>query len=174
MKKIIIAASAAMLFVGVTPAISQMKTHDKASEESADAEQRSTSRFSAEDRAAFTAARIAAIKAGLELKPDQEQHWAALETAVRAMADERAEQWAERREKRGERTRPDALEMLSNMAENMRTRSDRLTKFVEAAKPLFDSLDDAQKRRFAILLRESLGIGDRPGMPWMHNRFNMP
>jgi hypothetical protein len=38
-------------------------------------------RFSAEDFAAFTDARIAALKSGLQLKPTQEKKWFALETA---------------------------------------------------------------------------------------------
>ena len=37
------------------------------------------SRFSPEDRAAFLDARIAALKAGLELNADQEKNWAPLE-----------------------------------------------------------------------------------------------
>jgi hypothetical protein len=40
-------------------------------------------RFSAEDFAAFTDARIAALKSGLQLKPTQEKKWFALETVLR-------------------------------------------------------------------------------------------
>src|SRR5271166_2054654 len=44
-------------------------------------------RMSAEDIAAFTDARIAALKAGLELTPDQSKNWPALEQALRDMAE---------------------------------------------------------------------------------------
>src|SRR6476660_3377729 len=49
---------------------------------------------SAEDISAFTDARIAALKAGLRLTPDQEKNWPAFESAVRDMAKARAERWA--------------------------------------------------------------------------------
>ncbi|HJZ21063.1 MAG TPA: hypothetical protein VJ226_08900, partial [Bradyrhizobium sp.] len=40
-------------------------------------------RLSAEDRAAFADARIAAVHAGLKLTPDQEKLWPPVESAVR-------------------------------------------------------------------------------------------
>ena len=43
-------------------------------------------RPSAEDMAAYTDARIAALKAGLELTPDQAKNWPAFEQALREMA----------------------------------------------------------------------------------------
>src|SRR5580658_1481707 len=58
------------------------------------------SRFSPEDRAAFLDARIAALKAGLELNADQEKNWAPLESAIRDLAKERAARFAAWREKR--------------------------------------------------------------------------
>jgi hypothetical protein len=43
-------------------------------------------RFSREDRAAFLDARIAALKAGLELNAEQEKNWPPLESAMRDLA----------------------------------------------------------------------------------------
>src|SRR5271154_6369209 len=43
-------------------------------------------RMSAEDIAAFTDARIAALNAGLELTPNQAKNWPAFEQALRDMA----------------------------------------------------------------------------------------
>src|SRR5580700_10527915 len=57
-------------------------------------------RFSPEDRAAFLDARIAALKAGLELNADQQKNWAPLESAIRDLAKERAARFAAWREKR--------------------------------------------------------------------------
>src|SRR5271167_3561897 len=59
------------------------------------------SRFSPEDRAAFLDARIAALKAGLQLNAEQEKNWAPLEAAMRDLAKERAARmaaWRVRRE----------------------------------------------------------------------------
>src|SRR3984957_6321833 len=53
-------------------------------------------RLSPEDRAAFVDARIAALKAGLELTPDQANNWPNFEKALRDMAQLRAERLAAR------------------------------------------------------------------------------
>lgn len=161
MRKTLVAASAAaaLLVGGIAPTFAQPDTQGAPAAERSDSDRQRGPRFSAEDRAAFLAARIAALKAGLQLTGEQETHWAALETALRANAQDRAEKWAERREERGERTRPDALEALNNQAERLRGNADSVERIAQAAKPLFDSLDDAQKRRFGVLLRDSIGEG---------------
>jgi LTXXQ motif family protein len=115
-------------------------------------------RFSPEDFAAFTDARIAALKAGLKLTSAQEQHWPALETALRDQAKARAARIAEWREKAKEpREHRSAIEGLEQGAKRLATRSAELEKIADVAKPLYDSLDDAQKRRFGPLLRIAIG-----------------
>jgi hypothetical protein len=103
--------------------------------------------FSVEDRAAFLDARIAALKAGLELNADQEKNWPALESAMRDLAKERAarfEAWkAERRENRD----MSPVDRLAHASERLSARAADLQKLAGVAKPLYDN----QKRRFAIL-----------------------
>ena len=53
-------------------------------------------RPSPEDMSAFTDARIAALKAGLKLTPEQEKNWPAFEAAIRDMSKARAERMAAR------------------------------------------------------------------------------
>jgi hypothetical protein len=53
-------------------------------------------RPSAEDISAFGDARIAALKAGLRLTPDQDKHWPAFEKALRDRAKWRSERFAAR------------------------------------------------------------------------------
>ena len=55
--------------------------------------------LAAEHEAAFTDARIAALKAGLKLTPAQEKNWPALETALRDVAKDRSARAVEWREK---------------------------------------------------------------------------
>ena len=58
-------------------------------------------RFTPQDRAAFLDARIAALKAGLELSAEQEMNWPPLELAMRDLAKARAARfvaWRQRRE----------------------------------------------------------------------------
>jgi zinc resistance-associated protein len=103
-----------------------------------------------EDQRAFLDARIAALKAGLELSPDQEKSWPAFEQAIRAFAKLRAD----RREAMRTATPP------ANPVERLRRAADALTGFgaalkqlADTAQPLYQSLDAGQKRRFEILAR---------------------
>jgi hypothetical protein len=126
-------------------------------------------RPSAEDTAAYTDARIAALKAGLRLTAEQEKHWPAVETAFRELAKERADRmnaWADRMAARREARRsdnpppaPDMIERLRRGADALATRAAVLKKLADAADPLYRSLDDGQKRRFAMLMR----MGGRDG-----------
>jgi hypothetical protein len=118
-------------------------------------------RMSADDRAALLDARIAALKAGLKLTPDQEKNWEPLETAVREQAKARAERfaaWREKRENEGEHH--DLMDRLQMRSQWMAQRAADLDKLIAAARPLYESLDDGQKRRFAELMRPP-GRGDR-------------
>jgi hypothetical protein len=127
-------------------------------------------RFSPEDRAAFLDARIAALKAGLELNAEQEKNWAPLESAMRDLAKQRAERfaaWRERREngQNDQDAEVNPIDRLSRVSERLSARAADLQKLAAAAKPLYDSLDDSQKRRFALLFRGPAGHGQ-----WRHWR----
>src|SRR5271163_689373 len=104
-------------------------------------------RMSAEDVAAFTDARIAALKAGLELTPDQAKNWPAFEQALRDMAKLRAERRAAReaREQNPSQAPAAPLDRLAQRADNMAKASAILKRIAETGQPLYMSLDDAQK-----------------------------
>ena len=102
---------------------------------------------SAADIKAFTDARVAALKAGLELTAEQEKNWPAAEAAIRDMAKARADRMVAR-------TKPsDPVEDLHQRAERLGTVATGLKKLADAEEPLYKSLDDAQKQRFEILTR---------------------
>lgn len=127
-------------------------------------------RFSAEDAAAFsearTEARIAALKAGLKLNVDQEKLWPAFEAALRNQAKGRADWMAARRAEWTSRTPPqageqrpaiDPVKRMRDGATLAQTRAAELTKLADAAEPLVKSLDEAQLRRFNLLMRPDRG-----------------
>lgn len=126
------------------------------------------SRFSQEDVSAFTDAKIAGLKAGLKLNPGQEKNWPAFETALREAAKARAARAAELREKFKDHERVDVIDGLRTRARMMTARGSELEKIAEAAKPLYDSLDDAQKRRLHVLLHFVLR---GPGAHGMHGHW---
>jgi hypothetical protein len=109
---------------------------------------------SAVDVAAFTDARVAALKAGLELTPDQAKNWPPFEQAVRDMAQLRidrikAREVADQQQSQQQQLPP--FDRLSRRADNMAKRSAALKKVADAGAPLYQSLDDAQKKRFLAL-----------------------
>jgi hypothetical protein len=163
MLKAVVAATAAVTIAGSTVSYAQR------SERPDDARRWQPT---TEDMRAFQAARIAALRAGLVLTPDQETHWPAFEQAMRELQKLRLNRVAAMRDaRRGDRSQ------ILDPAERMRQRAVRLTengavlkRLAEATEPLYQSLDEAQRRRFAILTRtESLpgrhGLGRRADEP---------
>ncbi len=118
-----------------------------------------------EDTAAMTDARIAGLKAGLKLSAEQEKNWPAVEAAIRTLAKQRADRFAERRAQPRDdaRQRPDAIARLRGGADAMTQRAATLKQLADAAEPLYKSLDEGQKRRFTMLLR--MGQGPQFGGP---------
>ncbi|MBX9823903.1 MAG: Spy/CpxP family protein refolding chaperone [Xanthobacteraceae bacterium] len=158
MKKTIAAGTIALMLAGAGAALAQ----------SAPPREGMRMRPSAEDVAAFTDARIAALKAGLKLTAEQEKNWPAVEAALRDIAKQRAER-ANAMTQRGEARRgsdsaaqpaPDAIARMREGADGLTRRADNLKKLADASEPLYKSLDDAQKRRFDALIR----AGGRPMM----------
>ena len=106
-----------------------------------------------EDMRAFADARLAALHAGLGLTPDQEKNWPAFEQAAREMAKLRLDRVAAAVDSR--RDRPpqsdDPADRMHRRAAAMTETGATLKKVADAVDPLYKSLDDAQKRRFAML-----------------------
>ena len=126
-------------------------------------------RPSAQDITAFSDARIAALHAGLQLSPEQEKNWPAVEGALRDLAKQRSERFAAR----ASANRPkDPLERLSLRADALAQRGGALKKVADAAGPLYKSLDDAQKHRFMILARLDRPHFGRRGMHEHHDRMH--
>lgn len=167
MKKAILAGVAAVAILGSTAGYAQHRFHQH-------------HRMSVEDRAAFLDAKIASVKAGLKLTPDQEKMWPPVEAAVRdlakqriamanARASERDARRAERDQKGASNPAPgdraaadqtrDPIARLRDRADRMATTAAGLKKIADAADPLYKSLDDGQKRRLAMLTR----MGGRHG-----------
>lgn len=119
-------------------------------------------RMNPEDRAAFADAKIAAVKAGLKLTPDQEKLWPPVEAAVRDFAKLRIDRANARMDERRNDRSDDAkkaetpdnpVARLQKRADDMAATAAALKKIAETADPLYKTLDDGQKRRLSILTR---------------------
>jgi hypothetical protein len=111
-------------------------------------------RLSADDVSAFADARIAALKAGLELTPDQAKNWPAFEAALRDMAQLRIDRIKARQAaQQQDQTQMSPFDRLAKRADAMSKRSVALKQIADAGAPLYQSLNDAQKARFTMLAR---------------------
>lgn len=162
MKKFAIAGIAALAIAGSTAVYAQHRPWSHHHE-----------RMSPEDRAAFTDARIAAVKAGLKLNADQEKLWPPVEAAARDFAKLRidranARMNAQRDGSRDTQQPDDPVARLRDRAETMATMAAAMKRVADAADPLYKTLDDGQKRRLAVLTRMEGRFG-RGG--WRHHGF---
>lgn len=108
-------------------------------------------RPSVEDIKAFTDARIAALKAGLQLTSDQEKNWSPFEQALRDLAKLHLQR-VQQRQTTGEEQRPaDPFVRLQRCAETMSQFGAALKHVADTGEPLYQSLTDAQKHRFMFL-----------------------
>jgi hypothetical protein len=115
----------------------------------------------AADHQALLDAKLAGLKAGLKLTPDQEKLWEPFEDAVRDAAKTRMEHMREMmRGMTGEDAeRRSPVDHLEMMASHLSEAASALTKIADTAKPFYASLDDSQKRIFGWLGRELMMMG---------------
>jgi len=105
---------------------------------------------STEDFRAFGEARLAALKAGLALTPDQEKNWPAFEQAARELGKLRLDR---RSAMRNATPSEDPGDRLRQRGAALAETGAALQKLADATDPLYKSLDESQKRRFAVLNR---------------------
>ena len=107
-------------------------------------------RPSADDIKAFTDARIAALKAGLALTPDQEKNWPPFEQGLRDVANLHLQR-VQAREAGSEQQPTDPFARLQRRADAMSQFGAALKHVADTGAPLYQSLSDAQKHRFIFL-----------------------
>ena len=146
MKKLILSAVAVASLAGSAYTLSAFAAPDNSDE-------RGMHRMG--DAGFLLDAKLAGMKAALNLTADQDKLWTPFETAVRDVRKDRMEGMRQRREREDsdEGERPSPIAVMNQMSERLAKASESLKKVAEAAKPLYDGLDDGQKRHFGPLLR---------------------
>jgi hypothetical protein len=142
----IVAAGVAALFVAMSaPSFAQKASSD------------SMGRFSAADWQALTDTRINLVKAALQLTPDQEKYWPAIEKAIRTRAEHRKtriENLAQAMAGEGglaEAIRKQPVQAMEKRGENLIQRGTDLKNLADAWQPLYQTLKPDQKQRMAVL-----------------------
>jgi hypothetical protein len=109
------------------------------------------------DLNALTDARVGMIKAALQLTPEQEKYWPAVEEAIRARAKNRQarlERVAELRDSSSPTEvlrEQNAVEHMQRRAEALSQRAADLKKEADAWEPLYKTLSQDQKKRMAFV-----------------------
>ncbi|MFL6798250.1 MAG: Spy/CpxP family protein refolding chaperone [Xanthobacteraceae bacterium] len=140
MWKTFVAATAAVTIVGTSALYAQRGGFDRPRQWQPNME----------DMRAFGEVRLAGLRAGLMLSPEQERNWPAFEQAARDLGKLRADRMAATR---NEPAANDPVERMRQRATVLADTGAALKKLAEATDPLYKSLDENQKRRFAFLSR---------------------
>ena len=130
-----------------------------AGDQSAEAAHKERMQHWAADHEAMMDARCGGMKTALKLTPEQNPLWEAFENAVRGGAKSRTD---DTRQIMENRERMSSVERMAATAGHMARRADELKKIAEAAKPLYGSLDDTQKRKFELLSGEMMMAASGP------------
>jgi LTXXQ motif family protein len=161
------AVAVAALFVAASPiAYAQGGSTDK------------QDRLTAAEPDSVTDLRIAVVKAALQLTPNQEKYWPAIEDAIRTRAKHRATRLENLADRVSGLQDTNPLELALNRnpvdimhrrADALAQRSDDIKKLGDAWQPLYQALNPDQKRRLALLrivvLRAAANrLGGGPGM----------
>jgi hypothetical protein len=142
----IVAAGVAALFVAVSaPSFAQTPSAEMG-------------RVSAADLQALTNLRINLVKAALQLTPEQEKFWPAIEKAIRTRAEHRKTRLENAAQAMaGEGGIAEALrksnpvELMQRRAANLTQRGADLKNLADAWQPLYQTLKPDQKQRMALL-----------------------
>jgi len=99
----------------------------------------------------LTDIRVGVIKAALQLTPEQEKLWPAVEDAIRARAETRYRRLAALRERMGQSRDIDPVQLYRQRADVLADRAAGLRKLADAWQPLYQSLTPDQKTRLGLV-----------------------
>ncbi len=141
MLKAIFAATTALTLIGGSVVYAQQTT--PAQQPGSTSTQRV--RITPDEIITRTNARVTELKAELKLTPQQEKNWSLFEVAVRESAKQRAEHFKMREQAHGQPEGDRAAASPDETANQKR--------LAAALDPLYKSLDEGQKAKFATLFR---------------------
>jgi hypothetical protein len=117
-------------------------------------------RLNATDQNTLTDMRVDLVKAALQLTPEQEKYWPAVESAIRASAEDRRARVAKIQETVGRSADQSRIEVMRNRdpiaflqrrSQALAQRSADLDRLAEAWQPLYNTLSQEQRQRMAAL-----------------------
>jgi hypothetical protein len=104
----------------------------------------------------LTDARVAAVKIALQLTPEQQQHWPAVEEAIRARSEARYRRLTAFEERTSQWRELNPVQFYRERADALAQRSAGLKRLADAWQPLFETLTAEQKMRLRIVTVRAL------------------
>ena len=126
----------------------------------------------AADRETIVDAKLAGMKAGLDLTADQEKLWSPFESAVKDAAKARMDAMRQMMDTHAQGERMSPIDHLEAMADRLAQGAADVKKIADAAKPLYASLDDSQKHKFGMLGRMLMPERAQFVMDMMHRHMD--
>ena len=115
-------------------------------------------KLSQTDFKALTDARIGVAKAALQLTPEQQKYWPAIEEAIRTRAEARYRRLSNLQGRAAaQRADRDPLQLIRERAEIMDERATGLKKLADAWQPLYQTLSPDQKGRMRVVVTRVIG-----------------
>ena len=128
----------------------------------------------AADRETMLDAKLAGMKAGLGLTADQEKLWSPFESAVKDADKSRMDAMGQMMRMRAQGESMSPIDHLDAMADRLSHGAANIKKIADAAKPLYDSLDESQKHKFGMLGRMLMPERSRFAMEMMRHHMGEP
>jgi LTXXQ motif family protein len=125
----------------------------------------------AADRETMLDAKLAGMKVGLGLTIDREKLWVAFEAAVKDADKSRTDAIGQMMRMRAQGERMSPVDRLEAMSDRLSQGATNVKKIADAAKPLYDSLDESQKHKFGMLGRMLMPERSRFAMDMMHDHL---
>ena len=99
----------------------------------------------------LTDARVGMVKVALQLTPEQQQSWPAVEEAIRARSEARYRRLSAFEERMGQWREVDPVQLYRQRADALAERAAGLKKLADAWQPLYQSLTPDQKTRLRLV-----------------------
>ena len=149
MRKRMISTVAALFIVGAPMALAQQATSGSGSTSD-------SGRLNQAEFKMLTDIRVGVIRAALQLTPEQEKLWPAVEEAIRARAETRYRRLAALGERMDQWRDADPVQLYRQRADVLADRAAGLRKLADAWQPLYQSLTPDQKMRLRFVTVRAL------------------
>jgi LTXXQ motif family protein len=104
----------------------------------------------------LTDMRVGMLKIALQLTPEQQQYWPAVEEAIRARSEARYRRLSSFEERAGQWREADPVQLYRKRADALSERAAGLRKLADAWQPLYQSLTPDQKMRLRLVTARAL------------------